>query len=114
MTRILSLSVVAALIGLSAVSAGRAAAAPLATATPGGIEAEASGPDVTAMDCAGAAATARALRSDASPPSLAGCCQRQGGVCGCRRGRATCCDGTPVGCPCHVDRPGPDTETVKP
>ena len=33
-----------------------------------------------------------------------GCCQRQGGICGCRNGKARCCDGTPgVGCSCRGD-----------
>lgn len=33
-----------------------------------------------------------------------GCCQRQGGICGCRNGKARCCDGTPgAGCSCRGD-----------
>jgi hypothetical protein len=32
----------------------------------------------------------------------AGCCQRQGGVCGCRNGTPKCCNGTMGnGCPCR-------------
>jgi len=42
-------------------------------------------------------------------PSLAvgdGCCQRQGGLCRCRNGRPTCCDGSPgAGCSCRGDSP---------
>jgi hypothetical protein len=33
-----------------------------------------------------------------------GCCRRQGGICGCRNGKARCCDGTPgAGCSCRGD-----------
>src|SRR5262245_32306349 len=28
-------------------------------------------------------------------PSRSGCCSHHGGVCGCERGRAACCDGSP-------------------
>lgn len=36
----------------------------------------------------------------------AGCCQRQGGVCGCRNGKPKCCNGTMGnGCPCRGNTP---------
>jgi hypothetical protein len=36
----------------------------------------------------------------------AGCCQRQGGVCGCRNGTPKCCNGAPGdGCKCRGDSP---------
>ena len=38
-----------------------------------------------------------------------GCCQRQGGVCGCRNGTPRCCDGTTgAGCSCRADGPVPE------
>jgi len=32
-----------------------------------------------------------------------GCCQRDGGVCGCRNGKLQCCNGRPADCPCRTD-----------
>jgi hypothetical protein len=41
----------------------------------------------------------------------AGCCQRHGGVCGCRDGTPKCCDGTiGDGCSCRADSPLPTTD----
>jgi hypothetical protein len=38
-----------------------------------------------------------------------GCCQRRGGLCRCRDGKPTCCDGTVgSGCSCRGDSPMPD------
>jgi len=38
-----------------------------------------------------------------------GCCQRRGGLCRCRDGKPTCCDGSlGAGCSCHGDSPMPD------
>jgi hypothetical protein len=40
------------------------------------------------------------------PAAGAGCCQRQGGVCGCRNGTPKCCNGTiGDGCSCRGDSP---------
>jgi len=37
-----------------------------------------------------------------------GCCQRQGGVCGCRGGNARCCDGSAGGCSCRDNSTPPE------
>jgi hypothetical protein len=37
-----------------------------------------------------------------------GCCQRQGGVCGCRGGNARCCDGSPGACRCRDNSTPPE------
>jgi hypothetical protein len=40
------------------------------------------------------------------PVAGAGCCQRQGGVCGCRNGTPKCCNGViGDGCACRGDSP---------
>ena len=44
--------------------------------------------------------------ASAAPLTIAqaGCCGRAGGVCGCRQGRAVCCDGrSSTTCACHRD-----------
>jgi len=52
--------------------------------------------------------TACTLR-DGPRVAASGCCQRQGGVCGCRGGKAKCCDGTPgTGCSCRGDSTTPE------
>jgi hypothetical protein len=33
------------------------------------------------------------------------CCQREGGMCGCRDGKARCCNGTASTCACRADTP---------
>ena len=67
---------------------------------------------------AGEAAPVPDSAADSTPctlrdgPSLAigdGCCQRQGGLCRCRDGRPTCCDGLPgAGCSCRGDSSVPE------
>ena len=54
----------------------------------------------------GSDATSSALPCSASDRLLAlgqsGCCQREGGVCGCRNGTPKCCNGTMgSGCRCR-------------
>jgi hypothetical protein len=109
MTRILSLAMFAAVLGLSSDPMGL-----VATAAP--LEINASPPALSAasVTCAAIEGTVLTALSDRLRPAPGGCCQRLGGVCGCRRGRLTCCDGSAMACPCHVDSPGPDTDTAEP
>lgn len=37
-----------------------------------------------------------------------GCCQRQGGVCGCRGGAVRCCDGSAGACRCRDNSTPPE------
>jgi hypothetical protein len=37
-----------------------------------------------------------------------GCCQRQGGVCGCRGGGIRCCDGSASSCSCRDNSTPPE------
>jgi hypothetical protein len=46
-----------------------------------------------------------ALPNGALLAAMPGCCQRQGGVCGCRNGTAQCCNGARDACPCRADTP---------
>lgn len=64
------------------------------------------------------AAPAPEATSDSTPCTLRdgsllaigdGCCQRRGGLCRCRDGKPTCCDGsTGAGCSCRGDSPTPE------
>ena len=70
-------------------------AEPLATSAPG--------PESTTDS------TTCTLRDGPLVAASGGCCQRQGGVCGCRGGKAKCCDGTPgTGCSCRGDSTTPE------
>ena len=50
-----------------------------------------------------------AVRDASVVAASRGCCQRHGGICGCRGGNAKCCDGTPGGaCACRGDSTPPE------
>jgi hypothetical protein len=52
------------------------------------------------------------LAPDRLQVAQAGCCQRQGGVCGCRGGTPKCCNGTMGGgCSCRQDSPTAEHES---
>jgi hypothetical protein len=60
-------------------------------------------PDAATIDAS------RCASVDGVVVARGGCCQRNGGICGCRNGQARCCDGRPgVGCSCQGDSTPPE------
>jgi hypothetical protein len=88
------------------------AAAPAAAALPTDTPSETSTTTGATSDSSGCALPdGSALAPGSALAAARGCCQRQGGVCGCRDGRPKCCDGT-IGaeCSCRANTPPSETD----
>jgi len=80
------------------------AAAPTVAVPPRGTPPEnAKAEGTSGSDCA--------LPNGSALAAASGCCQRHGGICGCRNGAPKCCDGT-IGadCSCRANTPPSETD----